>query len=427
MTTFAGSSKRSNESRRRRLRWLAGGVLGAFTLVAATPAVAEDGQWWYDVYAVADAHAAGWTGDGVKIAVIDAQINSALPDFEGADLTVAPGVACEGSVADTTEPTPDAQHGSTVTAMLIGNGTGVAGTRGIVPDASVTFYGLGTLEGCEPTAEVQAGDFEPIGWALRRALDDGADIIMTSIVVGEVQRPDVDVVAEALARKVPIVAGGPNDVFNEGLYPAGLNGVVHVGAVDSSGQLSIGGLGVPNVTPNTSVVAPGVGIATIGDESTPSWDVAGLGSGTSLATPLVAGIVAAAMQKYPEATGDQILQSLAHNTGSEPHELHFEETGGFGFGVASLRRVLAADPLQYEDTNPMLYKRVDPYLEDIEAAAAALASPQPTDEPQAGLAGSIVPVIVGVGAVVLILIIAAVIVTVVLVRRSNRNHARGQS
>ncbi|MDR6199544.1 subtilisin family serine protease [Microbacterium sp. SORGH_AS428] len=48
---------------------------------AAAPASAagdEDGQWWYEAYGVADVHAEGWTGEGVKIAVVDTQINPDL-------------------------------------------------------------------------------------------------------------------------------------------------------------------------------------------------------------------------------------------------------------------------------------------------------------------------------------------------------------
>ncbi|UIN30308.1 S8 family peptidase [Microbacterium binotii] len=399
-------------------------------VVPATPAAAADGQWWYDVYDVAGVHAEGWTGEGVKIAVVDSQINPELPDFAGADLTVAPGAACEGAEPSTTEANAMSEHGSTVTAMLVGNGTGVAGTKGIVPDASVTFYGVGALAECTPTPEVDAAGLTPVMWMIQRALDDGADIIMTAIVIGMPGANDHLTVAKAAAMKVPIVAGNPNNGIKEGIYPAGLNAVIAVSGVDIDGNLAIGGLGVPNAILDTTVVAPGVDIAVIGDGSG-SWNVSGRATGTSLATPQVAGILAAAKQKYPSATGNQLMQSLVHNTGKDDHPLEYSATGGFGFGAASLQHVLSKDPTQYDDVNPVLGKGTQvPSPADVEAAASALESPAPTgpDAPDApeGSGASILPVILGVGVGVLILIIAAVVVTVVLVRRSNSSQRKGQ-
>ncbi|WP_238343857.1 S8 family peptidase [Microbacterium sp. RG1] len=411
-----------------RRRWVragavaAVGLAGVLALGASPASAADDGQWWYDVYKVADVHAEGWTGEGVKIAVVDSQINPELPDFAGADLTVAAGAACEGAEPSTTEANAESEHGSTVTAMLIGNGTGVAGTKGIVPDASVTFYGVGALEDCTPTAEVEQSRHTPLGWMLQRALDDGADIVMTTVVIGQAQPADRTTIAQAIARKVPLIAGNPNDGFKQGLLPARFVGVVAVSAVDQNLELPIAALGVPNVISETTVVAPGVAISTLGDNN--SWDTPGLGTGTSFATPQVAGILAVAMQKYPNATGNQLLQSRVHNTGSEDHPLVYDPSDGFGYGAASLTRVLAADPTQYPDTNPLLGKGLaQPSAEEIAAAEQTLASAESDGQSGGtdadGLA-AFLPVIIGIAVGVLALIVVGVVVTVVLVRRSRR-------
>ncbi|WDG18503.1 S8/S53 family peptidase [Microbacterium sp. Clip185] len=357
----------------------------------------------------------------MKIAVVDTQINPDLPDFQGADLTVAEGSACVGKDPTSSVASAGAQHGSTVTAMLIGNGTGVAQTKGIVPDASVTFYGVGSAADCDPLPEVAESKLTPIMWMVKRAVDDGADIVSVSMVEGQSGLASYGVLAEAAEKKVPVVAGNPNDGFKEGLYPAGLNSVIGVSAVDSDQKLPIAALGVENQIGDTTVVAPGVDIATIGDGSDPgSWDVSGRATGTSLATPLVAGILAAAKQKYPDATGNQLIQSLVRNTGAEDHEVQYSDTGGYGYGVASLRHTLSKDPTEYEDVNPLLNKGVGPTQEDIDEAAAALASPPAMDQPSPDGIGAFLPVIIGVGVGVLVLIVVGVVVTVVLVRRSRR-------
>ncbi|MDQ1204758.1 hypothetical protein [Microbacterium sp. SORGH_AS_0862] len=84
-------------------------VLSSTTTAAAS--AADDGQWWYDAYGVADVHAEGWTGKGVKIAAVDTQINPDLPDFQGADLTVAEGSACVGTEPTSSVASAGAQHG----------------------------------------------------------------------------------------------------------------------------------------------------------------------------------------------------------------------------------------------------------------------------------------------------------------------------
>ena len=422
----------------RRLRTLiaAAGAVG-LALACAAPAQAAtttaDGQWWYGAYGVEQVHADGFTGEGVKIAVIDAQINPDLPVFDGADLTVAPDAGCAG-----TEPTSDqvssaSRHGSTVTALLIGNGTGAGAIRGIVPDASVTFYGTGPLEGCTDSPEAQEAGVSNGVWLVSRALADGADIISMSQGGGDWTS---DVIAEAIARQVPLVFSTPNDIMTEGNFPSSYDGVVAVNAVDQDQQLLISEtFDLPNIIEETTVVAPGGPFSSIGAPDG-TWDDSNLTHGASLATPLVAGILAAAMQKYPDATPNQLIQSLVHNTGADDHEIAYSPDDGFGYGVASLGHVLRVDPTQYEDMNPLLGKNIDqPTDEQIAEATAALATEDPApaasdgppgDPGDGGDSGMLTVFVIG-GIVVAVVIVAAVILTIILVRRSHRNNREGQS
>ena len=67
-------------------------------------------------------------------------------------------------------------------------------------------------------------------------------------------------------------------------------------------------------------------------------------SGTSVATPIVAGFVAVAMQRWSQATGNQIVQSLVA-TATTGHQPLLNPNG-----------LDTADPTQYPDTNPLLDK-----------------------------------------------------------------------
>ncbi|MBZ4488311.1 S8 family serine peptidase [Microbacterium sp. cx-55] len=399
--------------------------------LAASPA---DANWWYDAYGVDQVHAEGITGKGVKIAVIDAQINPDVPDLQGTDLTVSPESACATASPTDSSPTGDSIHGTTITAMLIGNGSGASGIRGIVPDASVTFYASGPTESdCAPRPEAEAADLSGNAWLMQKALDDGADIITTSIGGGKVGNADDLVVAQAIARQVPVIAAVPNDANEGGTTPWSFRGVVAANAVDANQQLLLNSLQVPNVSLDVTLAAPGGGLATLGTAD--GWDSTRTTSGASFAAPLIAGIFAAAKQKYPDATNNQLMQSLAHTTGGEAHPLEYSADSGYGYGIASLAGALSQDPRQYDDENIALGKGSEyPTDESIAAASATPGTPSsapestslPAADPQenadAALGGAFV---IG-GVVVAVVIIFAIVLTIVLVRRSHRVNRRGQ-
>jgi len=414
------------------------GVIAASLLMAAPAhgATPDAGQWWYDAYGVDQVHAEGLTGQGLKIAVIDSQMNPDLPVFEGADLTIAPGAGCRDAEPTTDQLNDHSRHGSTVTALLIGNGTGAGAISGIVPDASVTFYGFGDKgDDCVQTPEAAEAGLSPTGWLFQRAIDDGADIISTSQGGGASNYEDLAVVAEAIARQIPIVAATPNDGITGAIFPSGYSGIVAVNAVDQQQQLFVTEMGVENAILDTTVVAPGGPFPSIGaPEGT--WDDSNRTQGASLATPLVAGILALTAQKYPDATMNQLIQSLIHNTGPDDHELSYSPDNGYGYGVASLGHVLRVDPSSYDDVNPLLDKAVQqPTAEQIATAMAAVTGDAPaTSEPSeaadapADADGSGMGTLLIVGAIVVgIIVVGAVILTIILVRRSHRTDREGQS
>lgn len=414
--------------------------------VGAGPASAATGgdQWWYSAYRIDQAHADGWTGKGVKIAVIGQQINPDYPGLAGQRLTVDPSSVCPGQTVVTSDPTDVATHDTTVTALLIGNGKDAAGIRGIAPDADVTFIGYGAhLGSCTlpfDSAHPTIGEF---GAALRRAIDDGARIVSTSTLASIASDDDAAVLAEAIARGIVIVAGTPNDLAlaTSGTSPWPLRGVVAVGAMDSTSTLqSDKTTGGPVVIPNVTVIGPGVDVSVIGS----SWDTVANGTGSSIAAPIVAGMLAATAQKYPSATGNELIHALIRNTGTGEHAPQYDASSGFGYGAASLTSLLKVDPTTYPDQNPLLDK--DPRLNsapDLPSDAQLAAAQQAVttaDTPRSGDAtsggdpsappatsdsgsGLLTGVLIA-GIVIAVLIVAAAIITIIVVTRRTRNPAR---
>ncbi|MGQ0626309.1 MAG: S8 family serine peptidase, partial [Sporichthyaceae bacterium] len=81
------------------------------------------------------------------------------------------------------------------------------------------------------------------------------------------------------------------------------------------------------------------------------WRSDGMSSGTSGAAALVSGGLALVMAAYPQASGNQVIQHLIRNPGGRVGPLR-DLT--FGFGVMSVTKMLASDPTQWPDVNPLL-------------------------------------------------------------------------
>lgn len=343
----------------------------AFAPIGAAAASAEQpSSWWYDVWGVAEAHAAGWNGEGVKVAVIDQQINTALPVFDGTNLAVDPKPLCKGG--HVVAKSDAAIHGSDMVALLVGNGEGRGGIRGIAPRATVLFYGIGATvdEDCEDDDGV-AGS---VGEGIDRALAGGARIISISLGV-PLASADRRAVARALIRGTVVVAAVPNSlgVVDRG-WPWGYNGVVAVNAIDQKNRIQPDQkfAGALNVWTEATVVAPGVAFPSV------DWTQYSSVTGASLATPLTAGVLALAAQKYPKATGNHLIQSLIHNTWRDDHPLERDTRDGYGYGAVSVRHMLREDPSQYSDVNPLMDKASGvPDAQDLAEAA----SPSPTVVP----------------------------------------------
>jgi len=369
-------------------------------LLCASPASAttdpNNGQWYIGPYQIKEFHAQGIDGSGVTIAVVDNGINVDVPQLQGADIEVHEPSLCYGPGGVELPATSDdpmiANHGTNVTSYIVGNGTGANGGQGITgiaPKAKILFYSIRTGEVCESASgETDAVPVieEYLSTAIIDATDSGADIINFSVVFVYV---DIDAALAYAMRNGVIVVGGLNnqdtkDFMWDADYPGASNGVVSVGSFGPGGDVMLTGFGDPSTSDSVDVVAPGVQMLIQG--SSANWTDASIGQGNSFAAPIVSGNLALAIQKYPDAAPNQIIQSLIHNTGSKPHELARDNQ--YGYGIVDTISLLAADPTQYEDVNPLLDPSVEPdelggpSVEEVYGVApTASPGPSASDEP----------------------------------------------
>lgn len=365
------------------------GVVSALAAVLACvglcvpSAVASDGvDWRIDDMGVRDAWASGITGKGVKIAVLDNQMVSDYPALAGADvsykLMTESNQPChrKSDPSQTTsadDPTLDSSsgymmtHGTAMVSLIVGNGNGWdggAGIQGIAPGASVTAYMVfyqreGRLGGGADICVDDAGKGVDLDKpSIRDAVSSGARIINMSYVddIGDPSGVRDDILY-ALRHGVVVVSARDNSV-RAGMYDLvgepGMNnyfpGEVTVNAVDSAGNLQESS---DVMDGNVSVLSPGVGVPSY--RSTDSREMVMTGNGTSAAAANLSAYLALVMQRWPDATGNQILQSLVRNTkGNASGGPKLDPEHKRGFGIVDPGKLLSVDPAQYPDVNPLL-------------------------------------------------------------------------
>ncbi|WP_200934748.1 S8 family peptidase, partial [Microbacterium sp. Leaf159] len=352
-------------------------------------------------------HDAGITGEGVTIAVLDAGLSPDVATLQGADIEVRQLDQCPDPITRAEDGFEALKHGTSATSLIVGNGTSASGSGpvGLAPGSRVLYYGV-LQESCE---------VKSIAAALDDAVAQGADIVSMSGGYGrladELSEGTVDSVAAALRAGVMIVTALPNSDSTSIPELMTVNGVVNVAAVDGAAQPATQRDGSSMTNADVDVVAPGIDVAGLGWDGT--WGMSAW-SGTSASTPVVAGLLALAKEKWPGATSSQLLQSLIRNTGSEPHELEWSDT--IGHGVVNATRLLEEDPAQYPDENPLFKDGQAPTFDEVYSAPESSA-PDAADAQNGTGPGALPWVLAGGGAVVVV-----VAVTLIVVIRTRRGH-----
>ncbi|HRK45289.1 MAG TPA: S8 family serine peptidase, partial [Nocardioides sp.] len=257
------------------------------------------------------AWAKGLDGAGVTVAVLDTGIDANHPDLATQIDGMESFVPGEG-MADVNG------HGTHVASTIVGTGAASGGDyRGVAPGADlIVGKVLGGPDGYGQDSWVLSG----MEWAAQ----SGAEIVSMSL--GDVAPSDgsdpmsqaVDALSAEYGTLFVIAAGnaGPESISTPGAAASALT----VGAVDkqdafasfsSTGPLTKTGALKPDIS------APGVDITAARSQDMTDGDTGMYRtlSGTSMATPHVAGAAAILAQEHPGWTGEQLkeqLMSTAH-------------------------------------------------------------------------------------------------------------------
>jgi len=314
-------------------------LTGIATGYPLTPARADDrpitaaDQAYYSYYHLDSARAKGYTGAGVTIAIIDGPVDTSVPELAGANIT-------DKSPCSVTSSSAHRSHGTTVASLLVSD------AYGTVPDATLLAYQRpddASFVGAD--CPMKAGILPTeVSSLINKAIDDGASIINYS--ASSLSHSDhlKWAIARAMSQGVIITAGAGNAHEDDNETSLSWwSGVVGVSAIDTDGKFasySSWGQGVTTTAVGGPIVAR--------DESGQISST----QGTSFSSPIVAGALAQARAKWPNATSNQLLQLLV-NTASTPE-------GGrdiyVGYGPINPGKMLNTDPSQYPDENPLADK-----------------------------------------------------------------------
>ncbi|MFI6353036.1 S8 family peptidase [Streptomyces sp. NPDC050743] len=242
---------------------------------------------------------AGYTGKGVKVAVLDTGVDTSHPDLK--DQVIA-----SRNFSGAADATDHYGHGTHVASIVAGTGAKSGGKyKGVAPDAKI-------LNG-KVLDDTGSGDDSGILAGMEWAAQQGASVVNLSL--GGYDSPGIDPL-EAEVNKLSATKGilfaiaagndGPQSIGSPGSADAALT----VGAVDKKDKLadfsSTGPrLGDGAVKPD--VTAPGVDITAaaakgsvidkeVGEKPEGYLTI----SGTSMATPHVAGAAAILKQEHPD-------------------------------------------------------------------------------------------------------------------------------
>lgn len=214
------------------------------------------------------------TGDSrIRLAVLDGPVEHGHPAFDGADFARLGGTPSPGDFT-----TPAATHGTAVASVIFGgHGGAVTGIAPGLAGVSVPVFHQGNK-----TSQLE------LARGIELAADAGAHVI--NISGGQLSPPDeadgllAGAVRTCLERNILVVAAAGNNGCFCTHVPAALPSVLAVGALDDDGMpLAMSNWGA--AYRSQGILAPGANIPS----AVPGGGTA-TNTGTSLATPIVAGI-----------------------------------------------------------------------------------------------------------------------------------------
>jgi subtilisin len=225
-------------------------------------------------------------GEGVKVVVIDTGLDMTHPDLAG---NIKGGW---NAITKTNDFNDDHGHGTHCGGNIaaLDNEIGIVG---VAPKADL--YGVKVLDANG------SGTFDDVIAGMQWAVDNHMEVASMSLGADQGNQALADMVAAMKKGGVTLVAAAGNSGAAVG-FPGGYPGAIAVAASDSNDQLA----SFSSRGPEVAEIAPGVDVFSLSKNG--GYETM---SGTSMATPHVAGLAVLYVATHKGATPDEVRAGLA--------------------------------------------------------------------------------------------------------------------
>ncbi len=243
---------------------------------------------------------------------IDDDNNGFIDDFHGWDF-----IGSGSPIAEDNDPMPGNPHGTHVGGTIgatINNSIGIAGVA-----KNVKLLPIKIGEDSPFSRSTERG-YEAILYAAKM----GAKIINCSWGGGGYSEAEQEVINVAYELGSLVIAAAGNESSGQSSFPCSYKGVLSVAATDSYNREA----DFTNYGETVDVSAPGVNIwATLPDNDYGSM------SGTSMASPVTAGVAALTLLAHPELTPFQLSEILISTANPNLYDTNPTRIGLLGSGI----------------------------------------------------------------------------------------------
>ncbi|ADJ44733.1 subtilisin-like serine protease [Amycolatopsis mediterranei S699] len=286
---------------------------------------------------------AGYTGRGVTVGVLDTGVRADHPDLAG---KVVEAQDFTGTRPDASD---DLGHGTHVAGIIAGTGAASGGRyRGVAPDARLVSGKVCVAYGCPESAVIAGMEWiapkvRVVNLSLGGDATDGTDPVSQAVNALTTRYGTLFVAAAGNDRSLDLPEPGPV------VAPAAADAALAVGSVsaqDTTSPFSNRGARLGDYAVKPDIAAPGEGIVSARAAGTRDGDTAPVDdnyarlSGTSMATPHVAGSAALLLQRHPDWLAGRLKTTLT-STATPTADVTEQGAGRVDAGRAVSQQVTA--------------------------------------------------------------------------------------
>jgi len=324
------------------------------TFIPDDPFVSAGSEWHLGKIQAFDAWNVTSGSSNIIVAVLDSGVNFTHPDLAG---RLLPGYDFVWNDAD---PSDDFGHGTAVTGTIVASGNNGIGVAGVAFGCSVLPVKVMDSGG--------AASHSAIAQGIEYAVNHGARVINLSMGGDWPSSTLQDAINFAWSNNVLVVASAGNTGGTAPQYPAACDHVLAVAASDSSDARAW----FSTYGSFVSLYAPGLTIWTTQDDTNNLY--AGW-SGTSFASPIVAGVAALVVSVNPLLSNAQVV-ALLKQSADDVGPAGYDTTYSYG-RINAWRAVNAAQTNSVVNPPPPLPPSSSPSTnnETVPPSVAILSGP----------------------------------------------------